>query len=381
MYLDYNATTPLDPRVLEAMLPYLGAVYGNPSSVHRFGRLMRDAIEQAREQVARLVSAQTSEVIFTSGGTEANNLAIKGACAALKRGRLVISAVEHESLLMPARAMRQSGWEVDEIKVNGQGQVTETTLNEALHDDTRLVSIMAANNETGVIQDIYHLGTLVAGRGLWFHSDASQAAGKIPVDFSRLPVHLMTLSAHKLSGPLGVGALLVDKSIEIASLLQGGGQERGLRAGTENVAAIVGFGAAAEIGLQSLEQNATRLRQLREQLERQLSAIQGLVIFARDVERLPNTVQFAVPGYDGETLLMQLDRKGFAVSSGSACTSGKNEPSHVLVAMGVDPDLARGAVRVSLGKDNDEQDVNAFVAAVHSILGERATSAARVATV
>lgn len=360
VYLDHNATTPLDPRVLEAMLPYLGGEFGNPSSVHAYGRAARAALDTAREQVAVLVNAQASQVVFTSGGTEANNLALRGAAAVLPVGRIAVSAIEHDSVRAPAKRLARGGWQLDLVGVNRNGQVTPDTLRAAMQADTRLVSIMLANNESGVVQDIASLAGQARSNGAIVHTDAVQAAGKIAVDFSVCGAHLMSVSAHKLYGPKGVGALIVDKTLELQSLVNGGSQERGIRPGTENVAGIVGFGAAAEIAQVELQDGAMRQAALRDHLEAALRAVSGLVIFGSDAVRVPNTLQISVAGIEGETLLMQLDRAGFAVSSGSACAAGHNDPSPVLIAMGVAPVVARGALRISLGRRTTRQEVDEF---------------------
>lgn len=381
VYLDHNATTPLHEKAFEAMQPYMQSVCGNASSLHRFGRLQRGAVEQAREQVAKLVGAHSDQVIFTSGGTESNNLLLKGLIKGLGASsqgkRIAVSAVEHMSLLEPALAMASDDCEVadveiDLIEVDENGRVAEAALLNAINPDTVLVSVMAANNETGVIQDIETLAGItrdVAGdNAIWFHTDASQAAGKIAISFANSGVHAMTLSAHKLYGPMGVGALIIDKRLPLHAMLQGGSQEKALRAGTENVPAIVGFGAAAELANAELEQRAAHVKTLRDALQDRLQPLSGVEVFAQHAQRLPNTLQFGVQGFDGETLLMQLDRKGFAVSSGSACTSGKAEPSHVLKAMGVATELATSAVRVSFGKDNVMANVDDFIAALTEII-------------
>lgn len=356
IYFDHNATTPVDGRVLDAMLPYLRQHYGNPSNVHRMGRIARSAIEVAREQVAEWLHVQPTQVVFTSGGTEANNLALN---AALRTpGQIVISAVEHSSVIETAHALKR---EVVTIPVDKQGRVTAASLEAALTADTRIVSIMTANNESGVVQDIATLGALVRERGFWFHSDAVQAAGKIDLDFGAMNTHFMTLSAHKIYGPKGVGALIVDSSLQLRPQLYGGGQERGRRSGTENVAAIVGFGCAAELARVELDKRRAHLQALHDQLEQRLSVLPGVTIFANQAQRLPNTTFFAVQGIDGETLVMELDRRGISLSSGSACASRLTEPSYVLSAMGVDETAARGALRVSLGKDNTQAEVDHFV--------------------
>ncbi|WJW76256.1 cysteine desulfurase family protein [Thiohalobacter sp. IOR34] len=362
VYLDYNATTPLDEGVLEAMLPYLREQFGNPSSVHATGRLARAAIDRARQQVAELVGVAPGQVIFTSGGTEANNLALWARCAAAKApGRLAVSAIEHPSVLAPAEAWAARGWQLDRLPVDADGRLQMAALERSLASGTELVSVMLANNETGVLQDIPAIAGRVRAAGAVLHTDAVQAAGKLPLDFAASGAGLMSLSAHKIYGPKGVGALIVDRALELVPLLVGGGQERGLRAGTENLAGIVGFGAAAELARQRLRQDAERLRALRERLEEQLAALPGVSLFARAAPRLPNTLQLALDGIDGEALLLQLDREGLAVSSGSACSSGSTEPSHVLTAMGVEAQRARGAIRISLGRHSSEADIDRLV--------------------
>jgi len=364
LYLDYNASTPLDPRVLEAMTDCLSGIAGNPSSTHQFGRAARARIDTAREQVAALVGAHASQVIFTSGGTEANNLALHAVSWGRQPGRLAVSGIEHPSVLEPARALAARGWQLDLIDVDGLCRVTSEALIEKLHRDTRLVSVMTANNETGVIQDVAGLAESARSAGAVLLSDAIQAAGKMALDFESSGVQLMTLSAHKIYGPKGVGALIVDKSLELAPLMVGGGQERGFRAGTENVAGIVGFGVAAELAKMQLAERVAHTRRCRDRLETGLARYPEISVFAECAERLPNTVQLAIAGIDGETLLMQLDRSGIAVSSGSACSSGKSGPSHVLMAMGVDAESAGGAIRISLGRDTTEADIERVLTAL-----------------
>ena len=367
VYLDHNATTQLDPRVLEAMLPYLSGPSGNASSLHRYGRAARDAVERARGQVAALVGAQPQELIWTSGGTESNNLAIKGVTGDAPPARLLYGATEHPAVMEAAEALRGRGWTVEAIAVDRDGLVDWKALERQLAaGPLRLVSLMRANNETGVIQDVGRAARLVHARGALLHVDAVQAAGKMPVDFSELGADLLSLSSHKIYGPKGIGALVAHAEVELTTLHHGGAQERGLRGGTENVAAIVGFGAAAELAAQELDARAAHALALRERLESGLRQIAGVVIFGERAERLPNTVQFALAGYDGEALLMQLDRKGYAVSSGSACASGLGEPSHVLIAMGYPRETAKGAIRVSLGKDSTADGVDQFLAAFAS---------------
>jgi cysteine desulfurase len=381
VYLDHNATTPLDARVLDAMLPFLHGTFANASSQHRYGRAARDAVETARQQVAALVDAEPAAVAFTSGGTEANNLAIKGVAALGPRGRLLYSAVEHPCVYEPMQALGRQGWTVQTLAMDGAGRVDLAALEAQLRGgDVRLLSCMVANNETGVIQDIPRIARLSRAAGALVHADAVQAAGKIPLSFPESGAQLMTLSSHKLYGPKGAGALVIEPGTELEPLLHGGGQEQGRRGGTENVAAIVGFGAAAELARAELEARRAHTQRLRDRLEGKLAGIAGLRIFGAQAPRLPNTVQFAVPPFHSATLLGLLDKQGFAVSSGSACASGTDEPSHVLLAMGVPAEIALCAIRVSFGKDNTEAEVDAFAAALCKVLADVMPAMARVAT-
>lgn len=370
VYLDWNATTPLDEVVREAMLPWLGvgeqARFGNASSRHEYGRQARAAIDEARVRVASAVGAHATEVVFTSGGSEANNLFLKGAAGVFKPALLAISAIEHPCVREPARQLQRGGWALREIGVDAQGLVDEASWQAVLAERPRLVSVMMANNETGVVQDLARIAAQARTVGAWVHTDAVQAVGKLEVDFRTLGVHALSLSAHKIGGPLGAGALIVDKRVELMPLIAGGGQERGLRSGTENVAAIVGFGVACERARAAQAQEAQRLGALREELERGLLQC-GASIFSAQAPRLPNTVFFAIGQIDGETLVAKLDRAGFACASGSACSSANPEPSHTLLAMGVERGLARAAVRISLGRDTTAEQVRAFLAALAGV--------------
>lgn len=370
-YLDHNATTPLDPAVLAAMLPWLEGQCGNASSRHEYGRRARLAVDLARQQVAAAVNAHPTEVVFTSGGSESNNLFIKGAAASFKPGLLAVSAIEHPCVIKPARQLLKQGWQLHELAVDADGRVLVSDFTEVLAARPRLLSVMLANNETGVIQDVAALAAQAKGCGAWFHSDAVQALGKLPVDFRALNqsgVHALTLSAHKAYGPKGAAALVLDKRVELQPQIAGGGHERGLRSGTENVPAIVGFGVAAELAAQRVAELPLRLRALRDQLEAGLTAL-GAQVFAQAAQRLPNTTYFAFRDIDGETLVGKLDRAGFAVASGAACSSANPEPSHVLQAMGVAPEIGRGAVRVSLGAANTAQDIEQFINALQVTVG------------
>jgi len=367
VYLDHNATTPVDDRVLEAMLPFLRQHYGNASSRHELGTQARRAVNIAREQVAALVRVQPSQVIFTSGGTEANNMFIKGAAGYLKPSQIAVSAIEHPCVAKPAQELGRTGWKVRKLAVTADGRIDLSDVRAALNEPTGIVSVMYANNETGVIQDVPAVAELARKARAWTHTDAVQALGKIDVDFGALNVHGMTLSAHKIYGPKGGGALVVDKRIELRPLIAGGGHEQGMRSGTENVPAIVGFGAAAELAAERREAVAQRLQALRAQLESGLHEL-GAIVFGEGAPRIPNTTYFAFRHIDGETLVVELDKLGFAVAAGAACSSASIEPSATLIAMGVDRELARGAVRFSLGVGNTDDEVARFVQALRGLV-------------
>ncbi len=362
-FFDHNSTTALKPEVLEAMLPWLTQPSGNPTSRHIYGRNARETMELARKQIADCVGVQASQVVFTSGGTEANNFAIKGITANLPPSQLLISAIEHPCVTRPAQSLAWHQWNVAQIGVNSEGVIDLAQAEQALKTRTGLVSAMLANNETGALQPVAELATLAKAHGAILHTDAVQAFGKIEVNMPTLGVQAMTISSHKIGGPVGVGALILDKRVDIAPLLHGGGQERGLRSGTENVAGIVGFAQACQLAMQSLNTRHERVFGLRRQLEAGLNRL-GAVMFASRAERLPNTSFFAIPNIEGETLVTALDKVGFAVASGSACSSDSTEPSHVLLAMGIEPDLARGAVRVSLSESNSSEEITQFLAAL-----------------
>jgi cysteine desulfurase len=364
VYFDHNATTPLDSRVLAAMLPYLENRFGNASSRHEYGRAARRAVDEAREQVAAAVGAQPAQVTFTSGGSETNNLFLRGAAALLKSGTIAVSAVEHPCVIKTAEDLARAGWKLNKLAVDSAGRVAPATLAAALAAETgrspALVSVMLSNNESGVVQDVAALAEVAHAKRAWLHTDAVQALGKILVDFRALGVNAMTLSAHKIYGPKGAGALICDKRIEIKPQIAGGSQEHGMRAGTENVAAIVGFGAACEFAAADMAAQGAKLAGLRDRIDAGLSAL-GATLFGATAARVPNTTFFAFPGIDGETLVGKLDRAGFAVASGAACSSGSTDPSPVLLAMGQEPEIARGAVRVSLGRGNTAVQVEAFL--------------------
>lgn len=370
IYFDHNATTPLHPQVFEAMKPWLLSHHANASSLHRGGREARAAVDHAREQVASLVGAHPSQVVFTAGGTEANNMALKGIAATYRPGRLLVSPIEHPAVTDAAEALTLSGWTVDTVAVDGDGRIDLADLERQLAaGDIALVSIMAANNETGIIQDMSAIAEIVRAAGVWLHTDAVQAVGKHGFDFAGSGAHCASLSAHKIQGPKGVGALVVDKQLDMVPLLHGGGHEQGLRSGSYNVAGIAGFGAAAVRLAEHRDTEIEHMRHLRTLLETGLDTMPGITRFSTGAERLANTCQFAVAGYEGEGLLMLLDREDIAVSSGSACAAGTGEPSPVLLAMGIDPGVARGAIRVSLGPDNNAEEIERFLLVLGRLAG------------
>ncbi len=366
-YFDHNSTTALKPAVLEAMLPYMANQHGNPTSQHSFGRNAREAIEQARRQVAQAVGAQANQIVFTASGTEANNFAITGIASNLEQAQLLTSSIEHPCVSRPAIAMQQHGWKANSIQVDSDCQIDLEDLKTKLETPTGIISVMLANNETGAIQDIKKVVALAAQHKTLVHTDAVQALGKMHVDFTELGVHAMTISSHKIGGPLGAGALVLNKRVDIQPLLYGGGQEKGLRSGTENIAAIVGFGAACELATASVDDFMAHTNALRQRLEAGLQKMHA-TIFGQHAHRLPNTSFFAFENIEGETLVTALDKLGFAVASGSACSSASTEPSHVLLAMGIKPDLARGAIRVSLAANNTEAQIDEFLIALKQAL-------------
>lgn len=360
IYLDHAATTPVHPEVVEAMLPYLTERFGNASTLYSFGREAKEALEEAREKVASLIGANPQEVFFTSGGTESDNWALIGVMFARERkGRhLITSAIEHHAVLETCRFLERRGFEVTYLPVDADGLVDPEEVKKALRPDTVLVSIMHANNEIGTIEPLEEIGEMLQQREVLFHTDAVQTVGSIPVDVKALQVNLLSLSGHKLYGPKGVGALYIRRGTRIWPFIHGGGQERNRRAGTENVAGIVGLGKACELAAVDLEERAERLKQLREQLIEGLFArIEDIRLNGHRTRRLPNNVNICVEGVEGESMLLMLDWEGIAVSTGSACSSGSLEPSHVLEAIGVPPAIAQGSLRFTFGRENSEEDV------------------------
>lgn len=365
VYFDHSATTPVRPEVAEVMQNYLTDNFGNPTSLHYFGRQVRKALEEAREKVAVAIGAKPEEIVFTSGGTESDNMAIHGVAMINKnRGNHIItSAVEHHAVINTVKALGKQGFTVTILPVDKYGLVSVEDLANAITDKTILISIMHANNEVGTIQPIKELAAVAKEKGIPFHTDAVQSMGKIPVNVDELGVDLLTISAHKIYGPKGVGALYIRKGTRWRqSLFHGGAQERLRRAGTENVPGIIGLGKACELAVQDLEKESAYLIALRDKLIKEVTdKISNVRVTGHSTHRLPNHASFCFEFIEGESMLLSLDMKGIAASSGSACTSGSLEPSHVLLAMGIPHELAHGSIRITLGRDNTEEDIDYFM--------------------
>ena len=369
VYLDYNATTPVDPAVLDAMLPYFARNFGNAGSVHSAGQHGRAAVDAARESVAALLGAKPAEIVFTSGGTESDNLALFGAVAASEKARkhIVTTTIEHHAVLNVCRELEKQGAEVTFVPVGGQGIVVPDDIRRALRPETILISVMHANNETGVIQPIEEIGRIAVEAGVLFHCDAVQSAGKLPLDVNRLGVSLLSISAHKMYGPKGVGALYVRSGVSIEPVLRGGRQERDRRPGTENVPGIVGLGKAAELARQSLADDSARIGALRDRLEWSLlEKIPGARVNGDISRRVPNTSNLLFPGAAGEALVIALDLEGIACSTGAACSSGSIEPSHVLLMAGLSDEDARSSLRFSLGRPTSAEEIDRAISVIPS---------------
>ena len=367
IYFDHNATTAMHPEVLQEMMPFLSQQQGNPTSNHKFGRRAQTAIEESREKVAFSVNAHPSQVIFTASGTESNNTIINGIAQSYPETHFAYSAIEHPCISEPIKSLSRKGFMATKILVNKQGLLDLEDVKIDIKNPISFLSVMMANNETGVIQDLPKIIKWAKLKKMMVHTDAVQALGKIPVDFEMLEVDAMTISSHKIYGPQGVAALILNKKIDMSPLIIGGGQEKGLRSGTENIAAIIGFGKACERTKENMVIIDRDIKPLQVILIKELKKM-GAIIFGEDSKRLNNTIFFAFNRIDGATLLTALDRKGFALASGSACSSNNNEPSHVLIEMGVNEEIAQGAIRISLGINSKKTDVETFLVALKSEL-------------
>ena len=374
IYFDHNATTPVDPAVLDAMLPFFSANFGNASSIHTFGQRARSAVETAREQVAALLNARPQEIVFTSGGTESDNHAIFGvvaAAAAAIAKHVITSSIEHEAVLNTCQALEKQGVAVTYLPVNCDGLINLDDLRKAIRPETVLITIMHANNELGTVQPLADIGRIAAEADIYFHSDAVQSVGKIPVDVKSLQLDLLSLSGHKLYAPKGIGALFIKGGARVRQFLYGGHHQRGFRPGTENVAGIVGLGKAAELARIALDSDAQRMSNLRDNLERGiLSRVPDSRANAANAPRTPNTSNITFPGIEGEALIIALDLKGLACSTGAACSSGAVEPSHVLTAIGLPASEARASIRFSLGRHTTTADIDAALEIVPAAVGQ-----------
>ena len=363
IYLDNAATTAVSPAVVEAMLPFFTQVYGNASSVHTAGREAKRALEAARRQVAKAIHAAVpQEIYFTAGGSESDNWAIKGVALARRTGHIITTAIEHHAVLHTCQWLEKQGFAVTCLPVDEYGRVTAAQVEKALQPDTILVSVMMANNEVGTVEPIAEIGALCRARGILFHTDAVQAVGALPIDVQAMNIDLLSLSGHKFHGPKGVGALYIRKGVKIDNLVHGGAQERGFRAGTENLPGIVGLGKAIEMADAALAENAARMTTLRDRLIQGLmETVPGTRLNGHPTQRLPNNVNLSFAGVEGEALLLRLDLAGVAGSAGSACTSGTLDPSHVLMALGLSETAANGALRLTLGTDTTREDIDAVL--------------------
>ncbi|MDF1556939.1 MAG: cysteine desulfurase NifS [ANME-2 cluster archaeon] len=371
IYMDHGATTRPDPEVVSAMLPYYDEYFGNASSLHSIGQEAANALNRSRQQVADLVGAQPEEIVFTSGGTESDNLALKG-IAYLKKNsgkHIITSVIEHPAILNTCKYLQDNGFKITYVPVDDQGLVNPADVEDAITDDTILISIMHANNEIGTILPVEEIGTLAHERGVLVHTDAVQSVGKIPVNVDDLGVDMLSISAHKIHGPKGVGALYVRKGTRLESLVQGGGHEMGKRAGTENIPGIVGLAKAAELAAQRLDDDASNMCRLRDlAIKKVLDSISESYLNGHPTRRLPNNVHLRFSYVEGESLLMMLDMKGVAVSTGSACSSKSLEPSHVLAALGIPPEQIHGSLRITLGRENTMDEVDYVVESLVEIV-------------
>jgi len=373
IYLDHAATTPTHPEVVQAMLPYFGDSFGNPSSIHSFGQEARSAVDEARDQIAALIGARSEEIVFTGSGTEADNLAVKGIAFANqgKGNHIITTTIEHHAVIESCKFMEEKGLEVTYLPVDSYGVVNPEDIRKAITDKTILISVMHANNEVGTIEPIAEISEIASERGVYFHTDAVQTVGHIPVDVNQLGVDLLAMSAHKLYGPKGVGALYIRKGTKIIPFMHGGEQERRRRASTENVAGIVGFGKAAEIAKREKGEEAERLAYLREKLISGLAErIEHIHLNGHPTRRLPNNVNVSIEFVEGESMILNLDLEGIAASTGSACSSGSLEPSHVLRAMGLSHELYHSSLRLSLGRETTEEEIERVLATLPQIVAK-----------
>ncbi|RLF48119.1 MAG: cysteine desulfurase NifS [Thermoplasmata archaeon] len=370
VYLDHAATTPVDKEVLEAMLPFFDEKFGNASSLHAYGREAREALEKSKEEVAKLINADADEIIFTGSGTESDNLAIKGIAFKHGKGHIITSKIEHPAVLETCKYLEKKGFDVTFLPVDEYGLVKPEDVENAIRDDTILISIMHANNEIGTIEPIEEIGEIARKHGVLFHTDAVQSAGKIEIDVKKINVDLLSMSSHKIYGPKGVGALYVRRGVKLEPVLHGGGHEKGMRSSTENVAGIVGFAKACEICRRRMHEDADKITRLRDKIIKEVLKIEESYLTGHPTRRLPNNASFYFKGIEGESLVLMLDAKGIATSTGSACSSKKLQASHVLLAIGIRPEDAHGSLRVTLGRENTEEEIDYFLEVLPEVVEE-----------
>ena len=368
VYLDHAATTPVDEEVLEEMLPYFTKKYGNASSLHSFGREARDAIERSRERVAQLIGAESEEIIFTAGGTESDNIAIKGIAFREGKGHIITSQIEHPAVMATCQHLEKKGFDVTYLPVDKYGMVSPEDVENAIRDDTILITIMHANNEIGTVEPIEEIAKIARENEIVFHTDAVQSVGKIPVNVKRIGMDMLSISAHKIYGPKGVGALYIKKGTKIEAIIHGGGHEKGLRPSTENVPGIVGLGKACELAEKRMEEDMKRMQRLRDRLIKGVLEIEESYLNGHPEKRLPNNAHFRFAAVEGESLILSLDDKGIAGSTGSACSSKKLKPSHVLMAIGLNEVQAHGSLRLTLGRENTEEEIDYVIEVLPPIL-------------
>ncbi len=371
VYADNAATTRIAPQVLDAMLPYLKEEYGNPSTLYKLGREAKIAIEKAREQVAQVIGAKAEEIFFTGSGTEADNMALKGVLygpAGKGKKHLITTKIEHHAILHTAMALEKEGFQVTFLDVDKNGRVDLEELKQAITPDTALVSIMAANNEVGTIQPIEEIGKICREKGVLFHTDAVQAFGHMPLDVNKMNIDLLSLSAHKINGPKGSGALYIRRGLGLRPVIEGGGQERNRRSGTENVAGIVGLGRAAQLAMETMEEESARLKALAKKLTDGVLQIPETILTGDPENRLPGACSFAISAIEGESLVLYLDMEGICTSTGSACSTGSLDPSHVLMAIGLSHEVSHGSLRVTLGRFNTEEEVDYIIEALPKVV-------------
>ena len=368
--MDHAATTPVDEEVLKAMQEFFSKKFGNASSLHSWGREAREALEESREKVAKLINADANEIVFTGSGTESDNLAIKGIAYKHRKGHVITSKIEHPAVLETCKYLEKKGFDVTYLPVDKYGLVDPKQVEEAIRDDTILISIMHANNEIGTIEPIEEIGKIAKKHGIPFHTDAVQSVGKIEVDVKKLNVDLLSMSSHKIYGPKGVGALFVKHGTKIEPILHGGGHEHGLRSSTENIAGIVGFAKACELAKKRLHEDAEKMKKLRDKIIKETLKIEESYLTGHPEKRLPNNASFYFKGIEGESLVLMLDAKGIATSTGSACSSKKLQASHVLLAIGIKPEDAHGSLRVTLGRENSEEEIDYFLEVLPQVVEE-----------